>query len=87
MLMKFGKYKGCRVDEVVQKAPEYILWLEENIAYKVPEHLTDAYRQALKDFREFEYNQANAWAWGFGKQAKNAWARRRARQSELQPTS
>lgn len=30
MKMPFGQYKGLELDEIIEKFPEYIVWLGEN---------------------------------------------------------
>lgn len=49
MTMTFGKYKGQKVDTLIEIDPGYLLWANENVSYF---SLTDEQIQACKKKKE-----------------------------------
>lgn len=46
--LRFGKYKGYTVEDVLEKDPEYLLWLLENVEhFEVDKALQDAIMRAV----------------------------------------
>lgn len=71
-IMKSGKYKGLPLSSIVKFNAGYIMFLYDkfewfNLESEFKKEVFTAYRQHEK----FVMNQQNAWAHGFGKQAKS----------------
>ena len=60
--ISFGKYNGEIFDEIAEKDPSYIIWVDENVKYlKLPKEYTDAIRW---DIMEEEEEYLDAWEGG-----------------------
>lgn len=48
--MLFGKYKGNTIDSILENNPSYLVWLDENTAFKVPnKQLNEARKYCFQD--------------------------------------
>lgn len=71
--LTFGKYQGLTVESVAKFDPAYLLWIKQNVTRL--EWADDALAYAKKawsrDYRQ-KMDRQNAWAWGFGRDARDA---------------
>lgn len=71
--MQGGKYIGLPLSSIIKFNPGYILWMSNKFSHF---KLDDEFRkEVVKKYSEYERfigNQQNAWAHGFGKNAKSA---------------
>lgn len=84
-VLHFGKYKGLTVGAVLKFNPEYLWWLLQNIdAFRLEPQVREKVRKATIADRQFALNQQDAWAWGFGREAKSARSRDNLRRIKIE---
>ena len=71
--LTFGKYRGIPVSGVLRFNPQYLLWAAKNLEwFKLDADAEGACKVATKKLRNASSERQNAWAWGFGKEARAA---------------
>lgn len=69
----FGKYRGLSVAAIARFDPRYLSWANENLdSVSFNDDAKAIIRPALRIEREQSMQRQNAWAWGFGQQARSA---------------
>lgn len=72
-IFTYGKYKGLTIRAVLRFNPQYILWLRNsNKDFGLTKEAFSIYKEAIIKYRSFMLMQQDAWAHGFGLQAKQA---------------
>lgn len=83
--LRFGKYKGLTVEAVMKFNPRYFAWAVKNVeGFDLDAEARKVGQRAINAEREFSMNQQNAWAWGFGGEAKSARQRREMRKIKIE---
>lgn len=79
-VLRFGKYRGLTVGAVARFNPRYLTWAEESLdRFALDSEARKVVWQEARAAERFSINQQDAWAWGFGRDAKAARERRNAR--------
>lgn len=81
----FGKYRGLTVAAVIKFNPRYLAWAVKNVAgFDLDAEARKIGQRAINAEREFGMNQQNAWAYGYGLEAKEARRRHDRRMIEIE---
>lgn len=76
-VLTFGKYKGLTVAAVIKFNAKYLGWAVANVPwFDLDEEARKIGQRAINKEDDFSSAQMNAWAWGFGLNAKNARSKR-----------
>jgi hypothetical protein len=71
-VLTFGKYKGLTVAAVIKFNASYFHWAINNVPwFDMDADARKIAQRAVNKEREFSLQQQNAWAWGFGYEAKH----------------
>lgn len=80
-VLTFGKYKGLPVAAVIKFNAKYLGWAVANVPwFDLDAEARKIGQQAINKEDDFALGQMNAWAWGFGydaKQGRKRYDRRR----------
>lgn len=71
--MRFGKYKGLLIADIITFDPQYLLWAQENLsAFSLSAEHELAARMERSKRNRASMERQNAWAYGFGEGAKKS---------------
>jgi hypothetical protein len=71
--LTFGKYRGLSVAAIIRFNAKYLAWAIKNVpAFDLDAEARKVGQRAINAENAFSLNQQNAWAWGFGRNAKSA---------------
>lgn len=72
-VLTFGKYKGLPVRAVLRFNARYFGWAVKNIEwFDMDAEARKVAQRAINKERQMALNQQEAWAWGFGRDARSA---------------
>lgn len=54
-VLTFGKYKGCKVKDVIRDNPSYITWLQRNCNFQVTQDEIEYWHKCTRQEVEREY--------------------------------
>tara|TARA_Y100000034_G_scaffold29728_1_gene36201 strand:+ start:70126 stop:70329 length:204 start_codon:yes stop_codon:yes gene_type:complete len=64
MKIPFGKYYGKTIDEVLGDDPSYLVWLDENTDFDVPEYALENAYEYIEDSMEPDLDCVLGDDWG-----------------------
>ena len=84
-IVPIGKYKGLSVGAIIKFNPAYIMWMKKELVWFVMDDatLTKA-KEEFSKLQEYNINQQDAWAHGFGLAAKRSRRKRDFKMIEIE---
>jgi len=69
--LRFGKYAGLSPAAVLRFDPQYLVWVSKNLMkVALPDSIVEAAKDSARKERSASFERQNAWAWGFGREAR-----------------